>query len=423
MKIMETTVTQDTENKIPWLLVIFSAVGYFVDLFDTFLLPALRVNSLKDLGVPDSESFAVYTMIMNSQLAGMVVGAFFLWGPVADTRGRKYILLWSIIVYSVANLLTAGVYDSFSYAIIRFFAGIGLGGELGAGVTLVTEAMPAKEQGKDRGIATMIIGFFGMFGVVTAAALAQTGLHWRIIYIIGGVMGIGILMLRAGIHDSRLFVQNKATNQTARQIDILRFLFSWPHVLKYIACILVGAPTFFVTGLLVPGAPEFAREFGMTELPKPTTALIYTYTSIAIGDILCGLLSKIILSRKYALLTFHFITGMGIASFLVLPPQTPVEFYLRCIIAGTGIGFWTNMVTNAAEQFGTNVRATVTITVPNLVRFLLFPISAAFIALKPELGIVSAAAVVGGTCSTLAIVMTLILRDGLRADLKYNEQI
>jgi putative MFS transporter len=417
--------------KIPWPVVIIAAIGYFVDLFDTFLLPALRIRSLRDLGVPDSDSLTIYTHLLNWQLGGMVLGSLFLWGPVADRKGRRQILIASILVYALANLLTASVQTVWQYAAIRFIAGVGLGGELGAGITLVSEMMTRQY----RGVGTMVVGFFGMLGVVAAAILASTSLHWRTDYVIGGIMGLGILALRLSIGESSLFEKNLETRKTAGYFRILLFLFrdaigfkadgirKWPNLPRYSACILVGAPTFFVTALVVVGAPEFGRAFGMTTLPAPNTALIWTYLSIAIGDIVCGLLSQLMNSRKYSLLVFHGITAFGICALFFYPPKTPPEFYWRCAIAGLGIGYWANMVTNAAEQFGTNVRATVAITVPNFVRFLLFPISAAFLFLRPIAGLVPAAAIVGLSCSVLAMISILVLKDGFSADLDYNENV
>ncbi len=407
------------QNATPWLAILVAAIGYFVDLFDTFLLPALRIPSLRELGVAQSESLRIYTIIMNWQLAGMAFGALFLWGPFADGRGRRKILFGSIVVYSLANLLTAGVQSVFQYALIRFIAGIGLGGELGAGVTLISENMKQEK----RGIGTMIVGFCGMLGVVAAALLAKTSLHWRTDYLIGGLLGFAVLILRIGVGESALFEKNRATSQRPGYFAILRFLAIWPNNKKFLACVLVGAPTFFTVGLLVPGAPEFGKAFGMKELPSPSTALIWMYLSVAVGDIFCGGLSQWIQSRKNAILIFHGIGALALCGFLFTPPVTPQGFYWRCVLAGFGGGYWANMVINAAEQFGTNVRATVTITVPNFVRFLLFPISAAFLALKPMTGIISAAAIVGLTCSVIAIGAILLLEDGFGRDLDYNERL
>ena len=407
------------KTSIPIAAIFISAIGYFVDLFDTFLLPSLRVPSLRELGVNSSESLAVYTTIMNWQLAGMAIGALFLWGPISDRRGRKTMLLASILVYSIANMLTACVQTPSQYAIARFITGIGLGGELGAGITLVAENMRSNL----RGVGTMIIGGCGMLGVVFAAVLAKSELSWRADYLIGGGLGLLVLALRIGVKESDLFMANVRNKSTMKYSDILRQIVRWPTCAKYFACVMVGAPTFFVTGLLVPGAPEFGKAFGLSILPSPTTALIWTYSCISVGDILCGLMSQLLHSRKKALLTFHMITLFGIIMLLVYPPKTPEGFYYRCALAGLGIGFWANMVTNAAEQFGTNIRATVAITVPNFVRLLLFPISAAFLQLKAPHGVVAAASIVGFICSGIAILATLALPDGFAVNMDYNEPI
>jgi len=402
---------------IPWNVVVVAALGYFVDLFDTFLVPAFRVATLKDLGVASVDSLRVYTNLFNLQLAGMFLAAILLWGPFGDSRGRRKILFGSIMLYGAANFLTAFVVNVPQFAIIRFVAGIGLGGELGAGVTLVAESISQEH----RGIGTAIIGFVGMLGVVAAATLAMVGVNWRVAYIVGGVLAFAILGLRLSVRESQLFAKNSAAVRSYWRI--LMFLARPRNLLKLFACVLVGAPTFFVTGLLVPGAPEFGAAFGMNILPSPATGLIWTYLSISIGDIFCGMLSQVVRSRKTALLVFHAITVIGIGAFLFQPPTTPDGFYVRCVVAGFGIGFWANMVTNAAEQFGTNVRATVTITVPTCVRLLLFPISAAFLSLRPLLGIIPAAAIVGFSASALAIVSLLWLKDGFSRDLDFNERL
>jgi MFS family permease len=405
---------------IPWTIVIVAAVGYFVDLFDTFLVPAFRVPALRDLGVANIDSLRVYTDLFNLQLAGMFLGALFLWGPFADGRGRRKILFGSIMLYGVANLLTAFAGTVPQFAIIRLVAGVGLGGQLGAGVTLVAENTSVE----NRGIGTAIIGFVGMLGVVAAGILAKAQVNWRSAYIVGGLLAFLVLAVRLlGVNESRLFEKNVAGAKRSNYSSILVFLLRPRNLLKVVCCILVGAPTFFVTGLLVPGAPEFGAAFGMKILPTPATGLIWTYLSISVGDIFCGLLSQALRSRKKALLVFHAVTVIGIAAFLFQPPVTPNGFYLRCVIAGLGIGFWANMVTNAAEQFGTNVRATVTITVPTCVRLLLFPISAAFLALRPSLGLVPAAAVVGFSASAIAIAALLWLEDGFSRNMDFNERL
>jgi putative MFS transporter len=403
------------------LTVLIAAVGYGVDLFDTFLLPALRVPMLKNLGVADTASLSVYTTVFNWQLAGMFFGALLLWGPLADLSGRRKILLGSILTYGIGSLLTAAVQDVQQLSIIRFLAGIGLGGELGAGVTLMAENVTRQQRSQG----AMLIGCAGMLGVVGAALLAKTSLDWRTIYVLGGLLAFGVLAIRIRISESRLFLRAARPRQPAPTSPtygvLLRALLAPRTFLKLIACVLVGAPTFFVTGFIVPGAPEFAAAFHMQTLPSPTTALIWTYLSIAIGDVLCGALSLRLRSRKRALLVFHGITLFGIALLVLLPPSTPEGFYVRCAVAGLGIGFWANMVTNAAEQFGTDLRATATIVVPTAVRLLLFPISAAILYMKPTVGLIQATTIVGLITSVTAIIATSVLRDGFSVDLDFKE--
>jgi len=407
------------QTTAPYSAVTVAAIGYFVGLFDTFLLPALRIPSLKEIGILDADSLATYTTIFNYQLAGMTLGALFLWGPFADSRGRRKILLGSIIVYSLAGILTAAVQDTTQYSIIRFIAGVGLGGELGAGVTLVSENMDRKR----RGVGSTIIVGIGVLGVVCAALISKTSIHWRMIYVIGGVLGLLLLGFRIGVGESRLFEKNRSENLRSNYFRTLRLLVTWPNLIKYVACVLVGTPIFFIVGLLVPGAPEFSKAFGLKEVPAVSTALIWTYLSIAMGHIFCGFLSQLLRSRKKAILIFHGITMIAICTFLFTPPVTPAGFYFRCALAGIGLGYWANLVTNAAEQFGTNVRGTVTITAPNFIRFLLFPISAAFFAMRPSLGIIGAGAIVGLGSSVVAVIATLSLKDKFDRDLDYNEDV
>jgi putative MFS transporter len=399
---------------MPWRLIIFSSIGYFVDLFDTFLVPSVRIQSLRDLGTPDSLSLAAYTTVLNWQLGGQVIGAFLVWGPAADYRGRRKVLLGSILLYSLANFATAFVTNTFLYSMTRLIAGIGLGGELGAAVTLIAEALPGVHDGRRRSIATMVVGSCGMLGVVGAAALSRAGLPWRSLFIVGGFLGVFILLLRIRIRESILFRESASETKRTVYSHLLRFR----GLTKLVACILVGAPSFLVCGLLVPGAPEFARAIGMMARPDPSDALIWTYLCIAIGDILCGGLSSLIGSRKGALIIFHVITFGAILSFYLSPPISLLSFYLRCGLTGIGLGYWGNMVLNAAEQFTTSVRGMATIAVPNCVRFLLFPISASVWFLVPKIGFKTATLDVAIVCSALAVAAISLLPDGAKLDLK-----
>jgi putative MFS transporter len=404
--------------RMPLKIVFAASLGYFVDLFDTFLMPALRSPSLRDMGVIASRSLVVGTNIFNLQLLGQTMGALLIWGPLADRLGRKKILFGSILLYGLGSFATAFSHSTGSFAVMRFIAGLGLGGELGAGIALIAETM--KQEDRTKG--TMIVGFFGMLGVVLAGLIAESSLSWRTDYVIGGVLAVVVLVFRLGVHESDLFVRSVSIVKPPYW-KILGYLVRPANLLKFVACVFVGAPTFFVVGLLVSGAPEFGTALGMQVKPTSATALVWTYTSIAVGDIFCGLLAQALRSRKAALVVFQVITLIGFSLILFVPAASPMGYYWRCALTGLGIGYWANMVTNASEQWGTNVRGTVTIAVPNFVRLLLFPISSMFLLLRPHFGYISAAAMVGVGCSVLAILSILLLSDGFSRDLNFAEPI
>jgi len=399
-----------------WGAIFVASLGYFADAFDIFLVPAMRVRVLQDLGVSAADSLQIGTVVFNWQLFGMLIGAF-ICGLLADRFGRKKILLGSILLYSLASITASLVMNVSQYSFIRFVAGLGLGGQLGAGVTLVMEKLSQQ----NRSIGTMIIGFFGMMGVVAASLLSSSSLPWRTNFVIGGILGFVILALRVSVQESQIFVKGKP--ESRKTIDALRTLFlDLGRLKKYILCVLVGTPTYFVIGILVSGAPEFGKSFGLAVIPSPSVALIWTYLSVALGDIICGLTSQILQSRLKSLFIFQLITAFAIASIYFVPPTSDQDFYIRCAIGGFGAGYWANLVANAAEQFGTDVRATVAITVPNLVRFLLFPISFVLFNLKQHIPFVTAATIVGLTCSVIAIGAILLLEDRFKTNLDYQER-
>jgi MFS transporter, putative metabolite:H+ symporter len=399
-------------------IVIAASLGYLVDLFDTFLLPALRAPTLRELGVGTASSLTVGTNLFNLQLLGQTLGALFFWGPLSDKFGRKKVLFASILIYGLANVATAASHSLAFFAVARFVAGIGLGGELGAGIALISESLPIKH----RTTGTMIVGTLGMFGVVLAGLLAQSHLSWRTDYVLGGVLAAVVLAFRFGSHESRLF-QSAPLWVRPPYWDIFRYLIRPLPFLRFLGCILVGAPTFFVVGLLVSGAPEFGKALGMVNLPNAADALVWTYTSISLGGLGCGAVALLLRSRRNALLLFHAITAVGFGLILFYPASTPDGYYWRCALAGFGVGYWANMVTNAAEQWGLNLRGTITISVPNFVRLLLFPIYSSFLLLRNAFGFTSSAAIVGFVCSALAIISVLSMPDGFCRNLKFTENL
>lgn len=376
-----------------------AALGYFVDVFDLIIFSIVRKSSLDDLGVIGSDSLTIGLGLFNFQLAGVLIGGV-LWGIFGDKRGRLAVLFGSICMYSVANLANAFVHTKEQYEICRFAAGLGLAGELGAGVTLVTELL--NKTGK-RGYGTMIIAGFGLLGAVFAAWISSV-FHWRNVYIIGGLMGLVLLVLRLGVQESKLFLDIQ--HAPIRKGDLVHLFSSWERASRYLKCILVDAHMYFVIGILLTGSPEIAKALGVT--PAPTAGLVIgtAYFSMALGDLMSGWLSQRLKSRRKALFIFHSLSLIAILIFLYTPSPTQFSFLAKALFLGFSIGSWAVVNVNVAEQFGTNIRALAATTVPNMIRALLIPMSFVFDALKLHYNIINSAAVIG-VCAVLCSLITL----------------
>jgi MFS family permease len=407
--------TMNTKKELPFLLILIAALGYFVDVYDLLLFSVVRSSSLKDIGVSTANSLTTGLDLLNWQMFGLFLGAVF-WGILGDKKGRKYVLFGSILIYSLANLLNSQVHTITEYAVCRFIAGFGLSGELGVGITLVAEVMPIKH----RGIGTTIIGSFGLLGAALAAIVGAE-LGWRPAYIFGGVMGLALLFVRAGVTDSEMFKDLQRKNTNIPRGDI-KMLFQPQRLMKLLKCVMVGLPVYFVVGLLITAAPEFGKAFGMNPLPEAGKAVMYAYIGMAIGDVLCGLLSQYLKSRKKALLIFSVLSGGTIALYLYYNVQSLQAFYWLCGSCGFGVGFWALINTNTAEQFGTNLRATVATLSPNLIRASLIPISMLFTAIKGNIGIVPSATIIGLSCVAISFVSVLTLEETFSKNLKYYEE-
>ncbi|MBC7388321.1 MAG: MFS transporter, partial [Opitutaceae bacterium] len=328
------------------LIIIVAALGYFVDIYDLILFSVIRVKSLKSLGVPDNELLDVGTMLINSQMFGMLLGGI-LWGILGDKKGRISVLFGSILLYSLANMANGFVTSVPAYAIIRFIAGIGLAGELGAGITLVTETM-SKE---NRGYGTMIVAGVGLMGAV-AAALVGENYAWETSYIIGGVMGLLLLGLRVGLAESGMF--KNVMNDGVSRGNILMLFNDRKRFKKYLSCILIGIPLWFVVGVLVTFSPEFGKELNATEPLSAGTGIMYCYIGIALGDIVAGFMSQMLRSRKKVMLTFLLLTAVSIVVYLNAEGMTSRQFIWLALFLGFSSGYWATFVTIASEQFGTN---------------------------------------------------------------------
>jgi len=366
---MTNTDTQkNTRNVI--FLVIVASLGYFVDIYDLLIFSILRKDSLAAIGVPADQITEKGVFIINMQMLGLLIGGV-VWGIIGDKYGRLKVLFGSILLYSIANFANGFVGDVNTYALIRFIAGIGLAGELGAGITLVSETM-SKE---NRGYGTMIVAVVGLFGAVAAAQVAHLG--WQKAYFIGGGLGVLLLLLRIGTFESGMFKQVEKSDVSKGNMFMLfsdrkRF---W----KYLCCILIGMPLWYVVGVLVTLSPEFGKALGATQPLSAGTGIMWTYIGISIGDIFAGLFAQITKSRKLTMLVFLLISVVCVVFYLNANGLDGQRFIWLCLCMGISVGYWATFVTISSEQFGTNLRATVTTTVPNFVRGSLIPINFAFL--------------------------------------------
>ncbi|MBS4068099.1 MFS transporter [Sulfurimonas sp.] len=395
------------------LPVIVIAMGYFVDIYDLILFGVVRVESLGELGLNKEEITSWGTIILNAQMAGMLIGGI-LWGILGDKKGRLSVLFASIVLYSAANFLNAFVTNVEQYALLRFIAGVGLAGELGAGVTLVAEILP-KEL---RGYGVMSIAAFGVLGVVAANIVAEH-FAWRNAYIIGGVLGFLLLILRFRVKESAIFEHHVSD-------DVKRghffSLFSKKKLLsKYIKAIVIGMPLWYVVGVLVMFSPEFATALSIQGEVSAGTALMYCYIGLSIGDLASGYLSQKMRSRKGAYIIFMVLSLASVISYFMLSGATASSFYTCVFFLGVFCGYWALFITMAAEQFGTNIRATVATTVPNFVRGSVVPITSSFMLLKESMGVLGSAAIVGAVTFSIAFIALYFTRETFHEDLDYIE--
>lgn len=351
--------------------VIVAALGYFVDIYDLLLFGIVRVSSLKAIGVAESDLLEKGVLLINSQMLGMLLGGV-LWGILGDKKGRLSVLFGSILLYSIANILNAFVSSVELYALLRFVAGVGLAGELGAAITLVAETLPKDK----RGYGTTLIASIGILGAV-AAALVGDIFDWKVSYIIGGVMGLALLALRVTMMESGLFHATLAKSHVVKG-DFFMLFKSKARFYRYLRCILIGIPIWYVVGILITFSPELAKQLQVTEPISAGKAIMYCYIGLALGDLLSGLLSQYLKSRTKSVWYFSSFTLLMSISYFFSYQINSFMFYTICFGLGFGSGYWAVFVTTAAEQFGTNLRATVTTSVPNFVRGSVVLLTSAF---------------------------------------------
>jgi MFS transporter, putative metabolite:H+ symporter len=393
--------------------ILLAALGYFVDIYDLILFSIVRIKSLQGIGVPESELLSQGVFLINMQMGGMLLGGI-LWGILGDKKGRLSVLLGSIFLYSFANIANGMVQNIESYAFWRFVAGVGLAGELGAGITLVSEVM-SKET---RGYGTMIVSVVGILGAVVAALIGDL-FDWRIAYYIGGAMGLALLLLRIKASESGMFKGIK--EQALKKGSFLLIFKSSKSTLRYICCILIGLPLWFVIGILVTFSPEFGKALKMVDIPKAGTAIMCSYIGLSLGGLASGCLSQLFKNRKGITAIFMGLNAVFILFYLYFPSPSSGIFYMTCLALGFASGYWALFVTIAAEQFGTNIRSTVATTVPNFVRGSVVPLTLSFQALKDQFGIIDGTIIVAVVCVVIAFVALLGLEETYGKSLDYVE--
>ena len=345
--------------------VVVAALGYFVDIYDLLLFTIVREPSLAGIGVVLTDSvqvIAASTKIINWQMVGLLIGGV-LWGTIGDKKGRLSVLFGSIALYSVANFATGFVQTVDQYAWARFIAGIGLAGELGAGITLVSELLPKEK----RGVGTSLVAGIGLFGAVFAYFVYKLTNDWRLCYMIGGGLGIGLLLLRISVTESGMFHSLKA-QVGIQKGNFFMFFNNRKRFTKYLLAILIGLPTWYVIGILVNLSNRFAGALYGENKIDSGRAIMFAYVGIAIGDILIGLVSQYFKSRKKALLSFYLLCLACLVFFYSSFNNNDTSMYFVCGMLGFSTGFWAIFITMGAEQFGTNLRATAATTIPNMVR-------------------------------------------------------
>lgn len=341
------------------LAVVVSALGFFVDVYDLLLFGIVRKPSLTELGLTPEQVLSEGEFIISIQMLGLLVGGI-VWGIVGDKLGRLKVLFGSILLYSVANILNGMVTSIPQYMVLRFIAGLGLAGELGAGITLVSELLPKEK----RGVASAMIASFGILGAVTAFLFSRV-FDWRMCYYIGGGLGLVLLVLRVSVHESDLFTQVK--NAQVDRGNFLMFFNNRARFIRYVKCVLIGLPAWYIIGVLVTFSDQFGKEFGLPDI-DPGKAIMYLYLAIAFGDLSVGMLSQYLKSRKKALFIFYGITIVFVVLFFLQTGASESYFYFLCAGLGYGTGFTVVYITMSAEQFGTNLRASAAISIPNMVR-------------------------------------------------------
>jgi putative MFS transporter len=407
-------------QKILNTTVIVAALGYFVDVYDLILFLVIGKQSIADINPEWANQPAIilqqFQHLLDIQMLGMLIGGI-AWGIIGDKKGRLAVLFGSIILYSLANLANAYVTDMQTYAVLRFIAGFGLAGELGAGICLVAELMDKNR----RGLGTMIVASVGVLGAVAAAVVAQF-FSWQAAYIIGGVLGLGLLILRIGTFESAMF--QKAHDPTIRQGNFFMMFATRERFARFLQTILLGLPVWFVIGLLVARAPEIAIILRVDGAIAQNLCILLAYSGLVLGDLASGTASQLMRSRKKAFALFYVICSLTMVMYLNLESVSTTVFYTAIFALGFSVGFWALFVTNASEQFGINLRATSAISVPNFARGSLVPIAWIYSLVVATTGgnVISSFFWVGGGIMVITFITLYFVRETFGTDLDFYEK-
>lgn len=406
--------TEKEKNKNVFFLILVAALGYFVDIYDLLLFLIIKNKSLTALGVPADKITQTGLNLMNWQMAGLLIGGIF-WGILGDKKGRLSVLFGSILMYSLANIANGFVNSIPMYAALRFIAGLGLAGELGAGITLVSESM-SKEK---RGYGTMLVAGIGLSGAV-AAYLVGDHFEWRTAFFVGGALGIVLLLLRIGVFESGMF--HAMAKKEVSKGNFMMLFSDRKRFFKYLNCILIAVPLWFVVGILIGIAPDFGKALNARDLLDNGKGVMFAYIGISLGDFLTGALSQVFKTRKKIVFVFLTLTFCTMLFYLFNTGWTASGFYTLCLLFGVFTGYWVVFVTMAAEQFGTNLRATVTTSAPNMVRGSLILVTLLFQGLLGSMGIIKAALCVGVITVGLAYIALYNLDETYGRDLDFIEE-
>jgi MFS transporter, putative metabolite:H+ symporter len=396
-----------------WLAIVASALGFFVDLYDIIILSIVRSKSLLELGIPEAELLSKGVLLINIQMVGMLIGGF-VWGIIGDKFGRLSVLFGSIILYSTATFANAYAPNFDIYLLLRFLAGVGLAGELGAAITLVTKQMPQKY----RGIGPALIGGSGMLGAIFGAYIGGK-YSWQFTYQLGGGLGFALLILRLGVLESGMFNQMK--EKTTAKGD-LRLLFkNKVNIRKYIGICVLGFPVWFVNGVVMTFTPEIGKAWGMDPVPSVSVVFTYYFIGLCFGDLTGGFVSQYLQSRKKAIRLYLSLYAVAAVAFFAVGNMSLTLYYGLLLLLGFCVGYSIVLLTLAAEQYGTNIRATVTTSSLNILRATVIPQTLLFGFLSPYIGIVYAAMAVGVLAILLAFWGLAQLDETFHKDLNYTE--